>query len=346
MENGFSGWTIQQLAELVGGTVGRSTDKLLTRLVPAGWPDPNGITFAENAEYTKLAESVDVGAMLVKEGNTPEFAPFVIVGGPRQAFGKLLILSRREPNLDSGVHPTAIIHATADVDATASVGAYCVIGPSAKIGGRVRIHSHCYVGDRSNIHDDCVLYPHCVVMPDVVVGDRTILHSGSVVGADGFGFIWNGEKHVRIPHVGGVNLGAEVEVGANACVDRSTCGDTLIGEGTKLDNLVMVAHNCRIGDHTVIASQTGMAGSVTVGSNVVMGGQVAIRDHLTVGDNVKLAGRTTLARDVTEPGDYFGTPALPAREGMKVMLLTSRLPELYDRIRALEKEIDKLKGES
>jgi UDP-3-O-[3-hydroxymyristoyl] glucosamine N-acyltransferase len=181
-----------------------------------------------------------------------------------------------------------------------------------------------------------------VLYRDVRVGARSVIHSGAVIGADGFGFVWDGSKRLKVPQVGSVRIGDDVEVGANTCIDRATAGETVIEDGVKLDNIVQIGHNVRVGEHSAIAGMSGISGSTKIGKRVLMGGGVGTRDHVTIGDDVALGGRSNVGGDITEPGEYLGTPAAPAREAVRAMLTIHKLPELVSRIRQLEKRLAEL----
>jgi UDP-3-O-[3-hydroxymyristoyl] glucosamine N-acyltransferase len=213
-----------------------------------------------------------------------------------------------------------------------------VVEQGAEIGTGSRIYSFAYVGENCRLGEGCTLYPHSVLYQDVTLGARSIIHSGAVLGADGFGYAWDGSRRVKIPQVGAVVLGDEVEIGANTTIDRATAGATVVGTGTKLDNLVQVGHNCRIGEHTVVAGLSGISGSTKIGSRNTLAGQVATADHVTVCDDVTLAGRTGVTNDIKEPGAYFGFPARPLGEAMRSLVLVSRLQDLFARVRKLERE--------
>lgn len=338
-------WTLSQIAEWVGGVLAGPGDLRIERLVQAGSDDPQGLTFAESADYLAKIEASGVGAALVRADAAPN-KPCVKVADPRIAFLELLGRCERPLPLDAGVHPSAVVHEDAAVDPTASIGAYCVIERGACVGAGARIHPLCYVGENCLVGEGCELLPRVVLYRDVSLGARTLVHSGAVLGADGFGFFWDGSQRVKIPQVGSVVVGPDVEIGANTTVDRATMGETVIGEGTKLDNLVQVAHNVRIGEHGVIAGLTGIAGSTALGDRITVGGGVGFRDHITIGDDVTIGGRSAVGGDLPDPGEYFGTPAMPKREAIKCFLLFPKLPELYSRIKELEKKVAELAAEN
>lgn len=300
---------------MVGGSAEGEAEVRYLRPVPAYEPDPTGVAFAESQAYVQKAIESGVGALLV----TPEMSydrPCVRVAAPRVAFLALLTAyGERRPRsavLAEAVSPDATVHPSA------------VLGPG------------CFVGPGCVIGESCWLGPNVSLIQDVRIGANCVIHAGAVLGADGFGYAWDGFEHRKVPQVGGVVLGDNVEIGANSCVDRATCGDTQIGTGTKIDNLVQIGHNVRIGRHVVIAGGTAVAGSVTIGDGAVIGGMTAIADHVTVCAGARIAGMTGVTKDVVQPGDYFGIPARPASEAMRQIVLVGRLPSLFERVDRLE----------
>ncbi|HRI42853.1 MAG TPA: UDP-3-O-(3-hydroxymyristoyl)glucosamine N-acyltransferase [Fimbriimonadaceae bacterium] len=345
MAQKLSSWTLGGLAALLGGEASGPPDLPLERPVPAGEDDPRGVTFAESDRYLALAESSGVGAVIVGR-NMASNKPTIQVDHPRIAFGRLLAISDRPYPAEPGVHATSTISPEATIDPSAWIGPYCVVECGASIGPNCRVFPYTFIGENCNLAEQVTLFPHVTLYRDVSIGARSIVHAGAVIGADGFGYAWDGSRRVKVHQVGRVIIGPDVEIGANTCIDRATCGETIISEGTKIDNLVQVGHNCRIGRHGAIAALTGLSGSVTIGDRVVVGGQVAFADHTHVGDDIALAGRTGIMRDVREAGEYFGTPALPAKEGLRLVSLQMKLPQLVERLKALEAEIERLKGGS
>lgn len=323
---------------MLQGQLHGPADLEIAGLTSAGIADPNAITFAESEVYLGKAESVEVGALLVAPGLVPT-VPHIVVENPRLAFFLLLRLCDRPLAGHSGVHPSAVIADSAEVDPTASIGAHAIVGESAVIGPHALLHAHAFVGDRCRIGEGTVIYPRAVLVQDVTVGQRCVIHSGAVIGAEGFGFVWDGQRRIKIPQVGGVTLGDDVEIGANTCIDRATAGQTRVGRGTKIDNLCQIGHNTEIGEDTVIAGFCGIPGSVKIGSRCMLGGGVGFNDHVSIGDDITLGGRSGVDRDITEPGGYFGTPARPIGEAMRAFVLIPKLPELWSRLRKLEKKV-------
>lgn len=342
MEKAVSRWTLGELARLLGATLDGPEGLPIDRPVPADSDDPAGISFAESDAYIAQARASGCAAVIVRPEAGDLGKPMLRHAHPRGAFGMLLGMTHRPAPLDIGIHPAAVVHPEAKVDPTASVGAFAVIERGAEVGPKCRVYGLAYVGENCVLGPGCTVYPHAVLVQDVVLGPDCIVHPGAVIGADGFGYVWDGKRRAKIPQVGGVKLGEAVEIGANATVDRATCGETQMGDGAKIDNLVMIAHNCRIGAHTVMAALTGIAGSSKVGSRCTFGGQAAMPDHGFVGDDVVLAARGAVVHPITEPGVYFGLPAMPALEAQRILMAQAKLPELLKRVRALEREVERL----
>jgi len=339
MDEGSATWTLGQLAQILNGELHGPADMPISGPVSADAAAPQGIAFCESAEY--LEKAGGVGALVLPRELTSD-KPYIRVDQPRLAFGMLLHMADQPLPLAKGIHPTAVIHESAQVSPDASVGPYAVIEEHSSVDAGACIYPFVYVGARCRIGEKAKLYPHAVLYKDVTVGARSIIHSGAVLGADGFGFVWDGKTRVKVPQAGSVELGANVEIGANTTIDRATTGVTSIGDGTKLDNLVQIGHNCTIGEDTVIAGLAGISGSSHIGSRCVFGGQSALSDHVTIGDDVTFGGRTATAQDILEPGQYLGVPAMPVGEGLRAMMLAAKLPELAKRIKQLEREIEKL----
>jgi UDP-3-O-[3-hydroxymyristoyl] glucosamine N-acyltransferase len=269
------------------------------------------------------------------------------VDRPRQAFGRLLALFHRPLPIESGIHPSAIVSSDAKVSPTASIGAYVVVESGATIGEKSKIYPFAYIGEGCKLGEAVTVYPHAVLYQDIEIGDRSIVHAGAILGADGFGFVWDGPKRTRkikVPQVGRVVIGPDVEIGALTAVDRATAGETVLHEGVKLDNLVQIGHNCVIGEHSVIAGQTAVGGSSVVGKRDEIGGQVAINDHVVVGDDIILAGRTGVTKDLPDTGVYWGVPAVPIITAKRVSALTAKLPDMYKRIKDLEAKLAELEA--
>lgn len=331
--------TLGEIAALLQGVLDGPGDLQIERITGIETGDPNALGFAESAKYLARAKSQGIGALLVPNDLASEGVPCIRVENPRMAFFHLLHLVDRPYPIQSGIHPTAVIDPRARVDESANIGPYAVIDAFAVVGPRVVIMPHVYVGEFCEIGAGTRVLPNAVLVRNVTLGENCLVHSGAVLGADGFGFAYDGKHRIKIPQVGSVTIGDNVEIGANSAVDRATAGATIIGSGTKLDNLVQIGHNSRLGTDCAVAGHVGIAGSTTVGDRVVFGGQAGTRDHITIGNDINIGGRGGVSTDILEPGDYLGSPAIPALKGIKNLLLQNRLSELFNRLRALEKKV-------
>jgi UDP-3-O-[3-hydroxymyristoyl] glucosamine N-acyltransferase len=244
------------------------------------------------------------------------------------------------PNVYPGVHPSAIVAASARVDPAASVGALAYVGENAVLGEEVIVYPMAYVGDHVTIGRGSVIHPHVYLGDRVTLGARVTIHAGASIGGDGFGYIQEKGRHRKIPQIGTVIIGDDVEVGANATVDRATVSATKIGRGTKIDDHVHVAHNVVIGEDCLICGQVGISGSARIGDRVVMAGQVGVNDHITIGSDIVIAGQAGVFGDLPEPGYYSGYPAKPHNQSLRVLAATQKLPEVVKRLRALEKLLE------
>lgn len=345
MEKEVHGRTLKEIAEELGGRLSGDGSIVIQRAVAAGSEDPHGIAFAESAAYLQKCLHSKVGAVIAIESAEVGDKPAVLVQNPRLAFVRLLGTYVRPLSLAPGIHPTAVVSDRADVSPSASIGAYAVIEDGAKVGDGCSVFPFCYVGQDCTVGDGTVLMPHSVLYQGVKLGKGCTVHAGSVIGADGFGFFWDGTKQHKVPQVGGVAIGDGVELGALTCVDRATCGETVVGDGVKIDNLVQVGHNVEIGDHTVIAASSAIGGSCKIGKRAMLGGQVAVADHVTIGDGVAFGGRSGVFQDVEEPGQYLGLPPLPIAVALRQMAAAQRMPEALKRLKALEDEVRRLKGD-
>jgi len=333
--------TVRSLAEYVGGSV--LGEGLETRVVGIGElrsAQPDQVSFLANSKYEAMALTSRAAAILVAPKDAPRFSfTRIVVDSPSQAFGKIAELFAPPPVRDEpGIHPTAIVAPDAVIAESASIQPHAVIAAGARIGARSVVGANCFVGERTVIGDDSRLHPLVTVRERCVLGDRVIVHSGVVIGGDGFGYDFDPKlgRHVKIVHTGYVQIDHDVEIGANTTIDRGRFGKTHIGEGAKIDNLVMIAHNVVVGPHSIIVAQTGISGSTTLGRYVTLAGQVGLAGHLTVGDRATVTAQSGLNKDVPPGAVLSGHHAIPIRESLKIEALTRRLPELVERLKALE----------
>lgn len=327
---------LSEVAALVGGRLLGGDDPVITGAAPLGEAGPGDLAFVADLKRAAEARACRAAALLVPPG-LDAGRPAIEVERPYEAFARFLARLAPDPDrlYPPGVHPTAVIDPTARVSAR-SVGPYCVIGAGASVGPGTRLGAHVVVACDAQVGSDCVLHAQVVVREGCRLGDRVIVHAGTVVGADGFGYLAGPRGQVKIPQVGIVEVGDDVELGALVTIDRATTGRTVIGAGSKLDNQVHIAHNVRIGRSCALSAQTGIAGSCTLGDGVITGGQVGIADHLVIGDGARIGAQAGVIKDVPKGGTVFGYPALDFQESFRITAALRRLPAALARLRALE----------
>lgn len=333
--------TLEQLANRVGGRVIGDGTRAIMQISAVEEAGPDALTFATDERFYAAAMASPAAAVLVDAAVAIEEVPakpLLVVENARLALAQLLEgLRAPRPNGPSR-HASAVIDPNAQLADDVYVGAHAFIGAGARIGRSCAIEAGAYVGARASIGESTWLHPRATVLDDCVVGARVVLHAGSVIGSEGFGWAFIDGRLRRIPQVGNVVLEDEVEIGANSCVDRAQTGSTLIGLGTKIDNLVQVGHNCRIGKHCAIAAQCGLAGSTILGDYVKFGGQAGARGHLKVGSRTSVAGQSGIWGDIGEGLTVSGAPAREHREELRQEVMVRRLPKLVARVEALERE--------
>jgi UDP-3-O-[3-hydroxymyristoyl] glucosamine N-acyltransferase len=336
----------KELAALLGAHLEGQPDTKVTKLAKIEEADAQSFCFLANPKYFHFAQTANVGILLCDETleyNAANIGAVLRVKEPYQAFQKLMELyaAMSAPKQTSGVHPHSFIGKNTNTGDNLQLGAFSSIGNNCTIGKNVTIFSNVSIGDNSNISDDCIIYSNVSIYHGTQIGKRTIIHSGAVIGSDGFGFAPQEDgTYKKIPQTGTVEVGSDVEIGANTCIDRAVIGATKIGNGVKLDNLIQVAHNVEIGDNTVIAAQAGISGSTKFGKNVMIGGQAGITGHLTIADGVKIQAQAAVIRDVPEKGKGLsGVPAIDAREHYRIIAYMQKLPDMAKRLNELEKKI-------
>lgn len=296
------------------------------------------LIYVESAKHAQRALASAANCVVAAEGISLPGKTVLRSGKPKVSFAKAAALLRERPPVAAGIHPTAIVAPLARIGANVSLGPYVVIGEDTHIGDGTQVGAHSVIGAGCWIGEHCRIYPRVTFYSGVRVGHRVEIHAGAVLGADGFGFAFDGERYWKFPQAGIVEIADDVEIGANATIDRGSLDDTRISEGVKLDNLVHVGHNVRIGKHTVIAAQTGISGSSTLGNHVVVGGQVGIADHCTLEDG-SIAGAQAgipTGKTIRKGQTVWGTPARPLDQFKESYFWFARLPELAERVKRLE----------
>lgn len=340
-------FTAEQIAAITRPTTTRGTCRVTIRgIAPLAEAVPGDLSFLGNGKYKAQVATSRASVILVPSDYVGEPAPeqqFLVVENPSAALA--LICSRIEQSLwpkpNPGVHPSAVIGPGAVVAASASIGPLCVVESGAIIGERAHLQAQVFVGRAARIGEDCWLMPGVTVTAECQLGARVRLHAGVVVGSDGFGYEFNHGRHEKVPQVGNVVIGDDVEIGANSTLDRARFSRTEIGEGTKIDNLVQVAHNVLIGRHCLICAQVGIAGSTTLGDYVVLGGQAGLAGHLKLGQGARVGGGAGVTADVAAGAYVNGHPAIPYMLERRIAVLQQRLPELFRRVDALETAAEK-----
>ena len=336
--------TAQEISDFVGGTLHGHPGESIHTVGSLERASTGALAYADTNYLDRVAAS-GASCILVPSGEFPD-RTVIVVDNARVAFARVVQWLCPPTRPFEGIHATAIVADGASLDADVSVGAWTVVEPGAQIGPGTIVFPGCYIGKDCRIGRDCVIYPHAVLYPGVKIGDLVIVHAGVVLGADGFGFVFDGTRHVKIPQVGHVTIGSDVEIGANSCVDRGALDETVIHEGVKIDNLCQVAHNVQIGPHAIIASQTGIAGSSRVGSQATIGGQVGIGDYCRIDDHATVGSQCgILSRKRVPAGEvYWGTPARPLKAIKVQQAYLSRLPKMAEELKQLRAEIEELKG--
>jgi len=337
--------TLEAVARAIDGTVVGDGSVEITGVAGIREAREGELTFLANPRYEPYLELTQASAVIVSENHRNIGKPLIQNPNPYLAFLKAVRLFAREVDRPcAGVHPTAVVAEGAIVAQDASIGPHAVIEPGAVIGARAIVHAGCYVGARARLGEDALLYPNVTVREECELGDRVIVHSGTVVGSDGFGFVRDGDVYRKLPQVGNVVVGEDVEIGANVTIDRATTGTTRIGAGSKIDNLVQIAHNVQIGRNCIIVAQVGISGSTALGDDVVLAGQVGVVGHIEIGDGASVGAKAGVSKSVKAGERMFGCPAMPLRQAKRIEASIRNLPELIQTVRRLKRRVDELEG--
>lgn len=337
--------SIKQAAEIAGGDISGDPDLAISGINSLENAREGEISFLSNQKYLNQVRQTKASAIICSPQMRVEGKPLLLMKNPYLGFARLMqhFHPRRRP--DVGIDPAAVIGHTAKVgiDVNISEGAY--IGEHAVIGDRVDIYPGCYIGHNTVIGDDTVINANVSIYHDCQVGKRVIIHSGTVVGSDGFGFATDEEgKHHKIPQAGNVVIEDDVEIGANCSIDRAVLGSTVIGEGSKLDNLIQIAHNVQIGKRTFIVSQVGISGSSKVGDQSILAGQAGIVGHVEIGSHCIIAAQAGVSNNVPDNEVYLGAPARPMMEMKRIFAVQAKLPEMRTLVKQLEKRVEELES--
>jgi UDP-3-O-[3-hydroxymyristoyl] glucosamine N-acyltransferase len=337
-------FTTKQIAELLQGTVEGDENIELDRFSKIEQGESGGLSFLSNPKYTQYIYTTQASAVLVSNDFVPLRpipATLIRVEDPYLSFAQLMHLYTKEKRKKSGISKMASIAATVILGKSPFIGDFSYIGNHTKIGDNVMIYPQVYIGENVTIGNDVILYPGVKIMDDTVIGNQCTFHPGCIIGADGFGFAPQSDKaYMKIPQLGNVVIEDNVDIGANTCIDRSTIGSTMIRKGVKLCNFIQIAHNCDIGENTVMAAQVGISGSTKIGKNCLFGGQVGVNWHVKIGDNVQVGAQSAIGNHVPDNAKVLGTPAFDVKDCVKLYARQRRIPELFDRVRDLEKKME------
>jgi UDP-3-O-[3-hydroxymyristoyl] glucosamine N-acyltransferase len=333
---------LKELAQWVDGTVIGDGEIEISGVAAIEEAQAEEITFIANPKYLPKLNQTNASAVIVSKEVTHADKPLLCVTDPYLAFAKILTLFFHKPYQPKGIDSNAWISPTAQLGKDLTLYPFVYIGDHCSIGDRVTLYPGVYVGEDSSIGEDSILFPNVSVYLGTVIGKRVILHSGVVVGSDGFRYVKEGKKNIKIPQMGRVEIEDDVEIGANTTIDRATLGRTIIRRGVKIDNLVQVAHNVTIGEDSIIVAQVGISGSTKIGNNVTLAGQVGVVGHIEIGDNVMVGAQSGVTHDLPANQGYVGSPALPHREFLRAITIFPKLPEMKKTLIEIEKRLKKI----
>ncbi|MEE2947184.1 MAG: UDP-3-O-(3-hydroxymyristoyl)glucosamine N-acyltransferase [Verrucomicrobiota bacterium] len=331
-------YSASEIAEQVGGEVVGNGDIKLIGFAQADVAKPGDLTFAEDEKFFRLAEQSEASAILATDQFSSDNKTVIRVKNARVAFARVLPFLFPEKQFGPGTHPSAVIAESAQVDGTAHIGPNCVIGENAVIGHQAILEANCILGDQSSLGQAVRLFPNVTIYPQSRIGDRVRIHSASVVGSDGYGYVFDEGHHRKIPQIGGVVIGNDVEIGSSVTIDRGALGNTEIGDGTKIDNLVQIGHNVVIGKHCLIVAQTGIGGSTQIGEFSTLAGQVGVIGHITIGPKAVIASKSAVMSSLEGGKQYMGIPAVPDIQAKRQIVAVQKLPDLAKRVRELEQQ--------
>jgi UDP-3-O-[3-hydroxymyristoyl] glucosamine N-acyltransferase len=333
-------FTAAEIAKHLQGEVQGDRSITLTGFAPADAAGTGDLTFAENEHYFARAEQSAASAVLVDADFHSEKKVLIRVQNARVAFAKVLRLFFPEPRFGSGIHPSAVVASSAQIDSTTHVGPLCVIGERVRLASQVVLEGGNHIGADSQVGEETRLFPNVTLYPHTQIGKRVRIHAGAVIGSDGFGYVFDEGIHRKVTQIGNVIIDDDVEIGANVTIDRGALGSTIIGKGTKIDNLVQIAHNVVIGEHCLVVAQVGIAGSTRLGNYVTLAGQVGVTGHLKIGDQVTVAAQSGVMNSIPDGEKWLGSPARPDRQQKRQWVAIERLPELLRRVGELERRLN------
>lgn len=332
---------LSEIADLIGGRIAGDPEVDINGVSGIKDAQTGHITFVSDKKNLQYIFNSKASAVITKEEIKGSPASQLIVDNPYLAFAKTLEIFYKKPFKPIGISKESVIGSNMNFGADVSIYPMVCICDNVSIGNRVSIFPHVYIGDNVFIGDDSIIHPNVTIKEEVKIGKRVIIHSGTVVGSDGFGYVQDKKRHYKIPQVGGVIIEDDVEIGANVTIDRATTGNTLIGSGTKIDNLVQIAHNVKIGKNCLIVAHVGIGGSTEIGDGAVLAGQVGVRDHVKIGNGVIIGAQSGIGHDIPDGQVYSGTPAIPHKSWLRAQSIYTKLPEYITRLQELERKVKK-----
>jgi len=335
--------TLNEIAQLIDGEVIGDGSVVITGISGIREAEEGDLTFLANPRYAPLMDTTKAAAVITSREIASAPKPAIRTSNPSMAFAKVIsILMPNDQKYPIGIHPAAVIGKNVKLGQDVALQPYVVIDDDAVIGDRTIIYAGSYIGYRAKIGCDCLIYPNVAIREKVEIGNRVIVHSGTVIGSDGFGFATVDGEHHKIPQIGSVLIEDDVEIGANVAIDRARFGKTVIGRGTKIDNLVQIAHNVIVGEDSIIIAQAGISGSTVIGKHVTIAGQAGLVGHITIGNNAILAAQAGVTKSVPANMCVSGYPARPHDEAKRLNAFVSRLPQIADELKKLEEKVNKL----
>lgn len=339
-------FTIAEIAAQVGGRVEGDGERRIVRVAALSAARGDSLSWLGHPKYAgELVNTQAAGVLVPDVCDVPAGLTVIRVADPDVAMITVLnLLMPVRDRVEPGIHATAVIAPGARIDGTAAIGPHVVVGGGASIGENSQLHSGVFIGESVSIGRDCVLWPNVVIREGTIIGDRVVIHPNSTIGADGFGYLQRDGRHVKVPQIGVVHIEDDVEIGANTCVDRAKSGVTRIGRGTKIDNLVQIAHNVEIGPHCIIVALSGLGGSTVLGEQAILAGSVGISDHVRIGSRAMVAAKAGVMRDVPDDQCVAGIPAVEARQFWRRIALLAELPEWKRELNRMMERISKLES--
>lgn len=338
-------FTASQLAELVGGTLRGESNAIISGIGDLAEAGPSDASWLTSEKYASKLAGSRAGVVLGPMSLGPAPMPVILCERVERAVAQLLgAFAPPESRPEVGVHPTAVVHPTVQLGNQVAIGAGVFVDRDVRIGAGTVLHPGVYVGRGTILGQNCVLWPNVVIRDGCTLGSRVVIHPNAVIGADGLGFYLDEGRFHKVPHIGGVRIEDDVEIGAGTCIDRAKFGNTVIGRGTKIDNLVQIGHNVRLGEHCVLAGQSGLSGSVRVGNHCVFGGRSGAVDNVTVGDHVRVALASAVTKDVPSGMTISGFPAVDIREDLREKARVRRLADIVDEWKALIARVERLEA--